>query len=241
MAITRTFLHLVTGILGCVLAISASAGPWPFPNEISVAEAYNRLYGTEYDENTFAGLQALTQEKQVDMRTLWTLNDFLFLEMLVFDTSSTAPFGIQVGSTFVPIYSPGPWTSPTRGWLPDTGPGLINLADVFLANSFSSGSEFSLRQGGVVLTANNTYRLETPLADQWLFAFNDNGSLLGGDKDANEPIFCAFNTVSCTQALSIMATVPLPGSLALAMLGLILMPAGRLVFKRPGRRHAAAL
>lgn len=220
----------------CLSAAAAHAGPWPFPQEISVPEAFNRLYGTSYETGTRAGLTAVVAERGLPMQTVWSTADFGHLEMLVFDTASTASFGLWVNQSFLPLYDPGPWTAPSRGWLPENLRPTVDLALFLQSHGLDPLTPFSFRQGHTVLDANNTYHLSTPVPEQWLFAFNDNGGLLAGDQDANEPMFCVFNTLACTQASQF--TVPEPGSLALSLASLALLGAGRVHLRR--RRDPAA-
>jgi len=214
----------------CLSTAAAHAGPWPFPQEISVAEAFNRLYGTSYDTGTRAGLTELVAERGLPMQTVWSTADFRQLEMLAFDTASTARFGLWVNHSFLPLYDPGPWTPPSRGWLPEVGSLTVDLAEFLLSHGFDPLTPFSFGRGHIVLDAHNTYHLSTPVPEQWLFAFNDNGGLLAGDQDANEPMFCVFNTLACTQASQF--NVPEPSSLALSLASLALLGAGRVHLRR---------
>lgn len=209
--ITRIAPRLVLASLLMLAALTARATPWTYPGEISVADAYNRLYGTSYSPDTRAGLSELVADRQLEMRSLWTTADFRFLEMLVFDTASTRSFGLGINGTFLEIFNPGAWTAPSRGWLPDVRPLFVDLVALLGSAGFDPLTEFSFMQGRTTLTATNTYRLETPVAGEWLFAFNDNGGLLAGDQDANEPLFCVSSSKPCT--------VPEPGTALLLLAG----------------------
>ncbi len=209
--LTRYAPRLVLASLLMLTAIAAHATPWTFPREISVADAYNRLYGTDYSADTREGLSALVADRQLEMRSLWSTADFRFLEMLVFDTASTRAFGLGINGSFLEIFNPGAWTAPSRGWLPDVKPLFVDLVALLDHAGFDPLTQFSFMQGAVTLTATNTYRLGTPVAGEWLFAFNDNGGLLGGDQDANEPLFCVSSRNACT--------VPEPGTVLLLLTG----------------------
>ena len=217
--LTRILSRLMLASLLALGAAATHATPWAFPKEISVASAYNRLYDTNYSADTREGLSDLVADRQVAMRSVWTTADFRFLEMLVFDTASTRAFGLGVNGSFLSLFDPGAWTAPSRGWLPDVRPLFVDLT-AFLADAgFDPLTQFSFMQGSAVLTAQNTYRLATPVAGEWLFAFNDNNGLLGGDQDANEPLFCVSSRGACT--------VPEPGTVLLMLAGMAGIAASR--------------
>jgi hypothetical protein len=226
----------LTSLLLLVASAGAQATPWAFPQEISVGGAYNRLYGTSYSADTREGLSDLVNDRGLAMRSLWSTADFRFLEMLVFDTASTASFGLEVNGSFLSLFSPGSWTPPSRGWLPDVSPFTVDLVAFLASHGLDPLTQFSFRQGGSVLNAHNAYYLGTPVADEWLIGFNDNGGLLGGDQDANEPLFCVFNTSACT----VSGGVPEPGSLLLMLAGApALIAAGRRRFGRDAAQATA--
>lgn len=205
-----------------LMAGGAAAGPWPYPDEISVTDAYNRMYGTTYD-STREGLTQLVGDFGQVMQPVWTTNDFRYLEMLAFDTSSTTPFGLVVGGSFFQIFDPGPWTAPTRGWLPDSNPLSIDLEQFLQSNGQEATASFSFSVGSTALTAQNTYFLATPEADQQIFAYNG-GGLLAGDQDANEPLFCVSSVEACTQAQGVSE----PATVALWLAALLGFGARRL-------------
>jgi hypothetical protein len=211
----RLFARLALALLTLSAAAAAQATPWAFPKEIGVAGAYNRLYGTTYSADTREGLTAVVKDRGLGMRSLWSTADFRHLEMLVFDTSSTERFGLDIKGSFYSLFDPGPWTAPSRGWLPETRPLTVDLAAFLVSKGLDALTQFSFRRGSTVLNASNTYYLGTPVKDEWLFGFNDNGGLTGGDQDANEPLFCAFNTTKC----SVPGGVPEPGTLLLMLAG----------------------
>jgi hypothetical protein len=183
----------VIGALGVLAPLDVSAQAWSHPSEISVAAAFNALYGTSYAPGTFQGLQSLVSDQGGGMKSSWTLADVSAVQVLVFDTSSTSGLSLQVGSTNIPLYSPGPWTAPSRGWLPSKGSAVISLKATLAAKGFNpTATSFSFRVGGTTLDGNNTYRIAGAQPGEFLLAFNDNGGLFAGDKDANEPIVLAF-------------------------------------------------
>ncbi len=217
--LTRILQRLTLASLLTLSAAAVHATPWAFPGEISVAGAYNRLYDTNYSADTREGLSDLVADRQLEMRSLWSTADFRFLEMLVFDTASTRAFGLGVNGSFLALFDPGAWTAPSRGWLPDVKPLFVDLV-AFLADAgFDPLTQFSFMQGPVTLNAHNTYRLATPVAGEWLFAFNDNNGLLGGDQDANEPLFCVSSRGACT--------VPEPGTVLLMLAGMAALAGSR--------------
>jgi hypothetical protein len=151
-----------------------------------------------------AGLQSLAADREIAMPTVFTAQELGELQLLAFESASTVPFGIRVGSAFLPIYTPGTMVGGTRGWMP-AGAGTVDLAALLTGAGFSGASTFSFAIGGTLLSAANTYRFGTPVEGETLFAFNDNGSRLGGDADANEPVFVTRRA----------ASVPEPDTLAL--------------------------
>ncbi len=201
------------------IALATHATPWVYPGEISVAGAYNRLYDTNYSATTREGLSDLVADRQLEMRSVWSTADFRFLEMLVFDTASTRSFGLGVNNSFLEIFNPGTWTAPSRGWIPDVKPLSIDLLAFLTDAGFDALTEFTFMQGAETLNAHNTYRLAAPVDGEWLFAYNDNKGLLGGDQDANEPLF----RVSSRNPHA----VPEPGTALLMLAGMAVLAGSR--------------
>ncbi len=186
------------GVVAVVLALFATVGgasvvaaPWPFPGEIGVAQAYDTLFGASYDTTSKAGLDQLVAEHGSAMLHEWSLEDVSAVQVVVDDTSLSGVFGLSTPAGFVPLYDPGPWTPPSRGWLPDSGSPVVDLAATLEASGLDPATttfSFALKKGGgaVLLGPANTYRLEGT-EGRFLLAHND-GSLSAGDADANEPV-----------------------------------------------------
>jgi hypothetical protein len=185
-------------------AITTPITTWPNPNEISVAKAYNTVFLTElgglpYDTTSLEGLNSLVADHGGAMQTDWNpvVDDIRNVVVLVDDTADAATFGILVaGSVRVPIYVPGPWTSPSRGWINDPfgiigsdwASRVIDIPALLQANNFPTDSSFEFYVGSDILNSSNTYRIENNGTNGgFLLAYNGSG-LAGGDRDANEPI-----------------------------------------------------
>jgi hypothetical protein len=137
---------------------ATSGTPWAYPCEIPVAKAYNTVFltdaagGVPYDETSQEGLAALiadhgSSEQQTNW-TAWhsadsiqnTLIDVTNVSVLTAETSSQHTFGIKVGTTLIPIYTTGTWTSPSRGWINDPmGTPTIDPATGQLVSDWSTG------------------------------------------------------------------------------------------------------
>jgi len=176
----------------------AFAGTWTYPGEIPLAQAYNEIYFTSYDTTTTEGLATLVADHGTAMQSTWTTATVKTVTVLAMETSSTAKVGILVnGTTFLLLKDPGPWTSPTRGWLNDPmnsvdwAAGIVDISALLTGNGFAANSPFSFVVGdvnGVVMDETNTYRLDNNNTNSgFLLGYNETG-LTGGDGDANEPI-----------------------------------------------------
>ena len=169
---------------------------WPFPNEISLAGAYNRTYGTEYDEQRYAGLEALVQDHGLPMQSTWDLSVLSSCHVLVFDTSATHHLYLRLhtgaGVERVELYDPGPWTPDSRGWLPDHGSLEVDLGLLIEGAGYDPSTPFSFGLGNnIVLNDTNTYLLEGLEEGEVMFGYND-GTLQAGDADANEPAMLCY-------------------------------------------------
>lgn len=171
--------------------------PWASPEEFSVAQAFNRLYATTYDTTTYAGLKAIIDTRATKMKESWTVRDIRWLQLLVCDSSGSPAVNLLVNSTVVlQVAHPGPWTSPSRGWLPDQP---ANAKPVDLIKLLSSQgldpatATFQIMVDSIPMTPTNTLHLRGHDANQTILAFNDNGSTDSGDRDSNEPILLAIH------------------------------------------------
>ncbi|MFO0625099.1 MAG: hypothetical protein U0325_05730 [Polyangiales bacterium] len=162
--------------------------------EVDVASAYDRLYGTSY--RVQGGLEAMRQEVAAPTRTTYTLRDMRFVEVLAYDTSGTAPLVLRAQGQAIVLFDPGPWTAPSRGWRPG-GPRRIDLAAVLAAHGIDPGTaRFQLALDDVRLTAQNTHTLAAPRRGEFLLAHNG-GGIDHEDADANEPLLrCSGGTAT---------------------------------------------
>lgn len=203
---TRRILYITA--LFVLAASTAFATPWQFPNEVSVAEVYNNTWGTSYSETTVEGLSALLADHGTLTQTTFNTSSFNFLRVEVFDTSSTAPLTVHYGAGFndvLAIFTPGPWTPPTRGYQPG-GSSFIDLAALIGTNA-----DYRFYVGNTLLSQSNTI---TALgADGYLLGYNGGG--FSGDSDFNEPLIH-------------MSSTPLPAAVWLLGTGIV----GLLGFRR---------
>ncbi|MBU1248438.1 MAG: VPLPA-CTERM sorting domain-containing protein [Proteobacteria bacterium] len=166
-----------------LIATPALATPWEHPLEPSVAWVYNQHYGTNYSIDTKEGLADLLADHGATALSTWNTVDFGFLRMEVFDTSSTTPLTLRYGDDFsqsMLISDPGPWTSPTRGYLPD-GQAYINLRSILGQNE-----DFQLFVGDTNLDAGNSILAMGLNNKSFLLGYNGGG--WSGDSDFNEPL-----------------------------------------------------
>lgn len=184
----------VTAFLCAGFTSIASAATWEYPDEISVAEAYNKIFFTDFDESTTEGLDNLLSQHGVAMQSQWDTSVAPRVSVLTLETTSNGPVGILVDDTFLLILDPGPWTPPSRGWINDpldgTGwsAGIVDIGQLLIDNGFSPSASFSFVMAGNVLDSNNTHRIEGNDTNRgFLLAYNE-GGVNAGDGDANEPI-----------------------------------------------------
>lgn len=170
------------------------AAPWQFPDEISVAQAYNVVFFTDYDQTTTEGLATLVTDHGAPMQTQWDTSVVQSVAVLVMDTTNTSLVGINVNGAFLQIENPGPWTAPSRGWLDDPthgtnwSAGVVDISQLLTNNGYAADTPFTFMVGNTVMDSTNTYRLNNNNTNGgFLLAYNE-GGLNGGDGDANEPI-----------------------------------------------------
>lgn len=190
----RSFGVVCLSVLCALWLRPASAASWTYPDEISVAEAYNDIYFTTYDTTTQEGLAALVADHGSAMSSSWSVSTATAIVVLSMDSSSTDPVGILVSDTFIPLFYPGPWTPPSRGWFDDPlnetnwAAGIIDIRTVLTNNGFAATTPFAFVVGSTVMDATNTYRINGNNTNPgFLLGYNESG-LNGGDGDANEPI-----------------------------------------------------
>jgi len=197
--------------------------PWLYPCEISVAKAYNTVFltdaagGIPYDEASQEGLAALIADHTAaEPQTNWTgwqsttsiqntLTDVTNVSVLIAETSNPHTFGIKVGTTLIPIYTTGTWTSPSRGWIndpmgtPTTDPvtgqlisdwntGIVSIPDLLTANNLPADSVFTFyvtnaAGNPINMDISNTHRIENngTYNSGFLLAYED-----GTDADYND-------------------------------------------------------
>lgn len=185
-------------------ALTANTGGWAYPNELSVAEVYNTVFLTEvgggvpYDTTSKSGLDALVADHGGVMKATWNAvsDKIQSVAVLAFDTTAQSTFGIRVGNKRIPIYTPGPWTPPSRRWInnpmglvgSDWSAGIVSIPDLLAENNLPADSNFSFYVGGADLERGNTYLIQNNGTNGgFLLAYNE-GGLTSGDQDANEPI-----------------------------------------------------
>jgi len=166
---------------------------WPWSHEISVAEAYNRLYGTAFDQHGECGLANLRGVHGFPMQAIFNTEMIAQIEMLAFDTSGTRPLNLIVivgpgELATIELYDPGPWTPDSRGWLAGS---RIDLAQVLVDNGLDPLAPFQLAVGNQPLNGANAIRLAGTEPGESLIGYND-GGVGAGDRDLNEPVFLAI-------------------------------------------------
>ena len=182
-------------------ALTTVTGGWTYPNELSVAEVYNTIFLTDvvsvpYDTSSKSGLDALVADHGGAMKTTWNaVSDRIHnVTVVADDSSSQSTFGIKVGTQRILIYTPGPWTSPTRGWInnpmgligSDWAAGVVRISDLLAANNLPADSNFSFYVGNVDLDTSNTYLIKgNGTNGGFLLAYNE-GGLSSGYQDAND-------------------------------------------------------
>lgn len=180
--------------LGFLSAAPAVAASWQYPNEISVAKAYNDVFFTAYDTATTEGLDALLTDYGTTMQSQWTTATAATVTVLAMETSNRLNIGIKVGATTLLVKDPGPWTSPSRGYLNDPvsganwAGGVVDIAKLLTDNGFTADTPFSFVVGSTVMDASNTHRIANNNTNGGFFLAYNEGGLAASDGDANEPI-----------------------------------------------------
>ena len=212
-----------TSNTGACTPPTTTGTPWLYPCEISVAKAYNTVFltdvtgGVPYDEASQEGLAALIADHaSSEQQTNWTgwhsatsiqnaLTDVINVTVLTAETSNQHTFGIKVGTTLIPIYTTGTWTSPSRGWIndpmgtpttdPETGQlvsdwstGVVKISDLLTHNGLDPNSNFifyvtNSAGNPVDMDISNTHRIESngTYNSGFLLAYED-----GTDMDFND-------------------------------------------------------
>lgn len=152
-------------------------------SEVSVAAVYDHWYDTDFAAH--GALRALAEARAKRMQDTWTTDELRFVQVVSFDTSGTSSLNVVVDGTSIPVFAPGPWTPPSRGFLPG-GPEPIDLVQVLASHGYGRDTAFSLAVGGDVMRSTNTLALRAP--DGMLLGYNDNGGVWAGDGDCNEPL-----------------------------------------------------
>lgn len=178
--------YLTTAFCG-----AAFATDWAWPGEISFAEAFNRVNGTEYDAGSESGLATVLADHGAPIDSFWNLGLLEQVQVLAWDTSSQA-------SLFVDIYvdgeivsfelaASGPWTAPTRGWWADSGSSVVDLRALYEAEGFDPWAPYQLRVGDVVVGPENAVRADGLERGEFLLGYNE-GGVDAYDGDLNEPV-----------------------------------------------------
>ena len=210
--VTLTVCDAVGACTSDDLTVSIGAiGPWAWPDEISVAEAFNRLYCDDYREDDICGLYELASDRGTPLAPVLTTAEIAMIQPLVMDTSGQGHLFLEILDAgmmvvdSVDLFDPGAWTAPTRGWLPDSASPIIDLADVLVAAGYTSDTPFRFRVGGTVLDASNTYLIAGGEPGEFIFAHNG-GGLGAGDLDANEPVLLGLAPFSavCPEGANII-------------------------------------
>ncbi|MCA9560968.1 MAG: hypothetical protein KC583_20610, partial [Myxococcales bacterium] len=189
----RIYCAAVLAVVTSTVAMAgqARAADWAWPGEISFAEAYNRVYGTDYDAGSETGLATVLDDHGAPAESFWNLGLLEQVQVLAWDTSA-------VTSLFADIYvdgevrsfelgMSGPWTPPTRGWQPDAGSTVVDLRALYEAEGIDPWAPFQLRVGATAMGPENTVRADGIEPGEFLLGYNE-GGVDAFDGDANEPI-----------------------------------------------------
>lgn len=164
---------------------------WPFAEEVSVAAAFDRVYGTHYETGGPAALARLVDERGIRVRRDYDVRTAAFVEVLVYDTSGTAPLGILVDGELLPFFRADEWTPPTRGFRPGDA-ARVDIAELLMSNGYDPQTHFVFAVGDTPLDSTNTLALLGWGAEA-LLGFNDAG-IRQGDADYNEPLLRVLPT-----------------------------------------------
>lgn len=153
--------------------------------EVSVSGAYDRLYGTSFSSQ--GGLAALRAQAAARTRGLYTVRELRFIDVIAYDTAGTSPLYLVAEGRMIPIFDPGPWTPPSRGFRPRGGHTIDVAATLARHGIDPSHARFGLSVDGVMMSAQNTHTLRGARGGEFLLAYNG-GGLDHEDADANEPL-----------------------------------------------------
>jgi hypothetical protein len=203
LALTLLLPSVAVGYLGPGMgatppSVRSDLSPWESPDEISVVAAFNKLYSTRYDPTNFAGLRALLNDRAADIKPAWTIADIRWLQAIACESGGSPVVSLLVnGVTSVEVFRMPPWTPPSRGWLPDNPAfGRVDLVALLKAQGIDPHTAtFQVIIDHTPITPDNTWRIRGLEPSHSLLAFNDNGSTLAGDRDANEPILLAIGDI----------------------------------------------
>ncbi|QJB55336.1 VPLPA-CTERM sorting domain-containing protein [Pseudodesulfovibrio sp. zrk46] len=156
-------------------------------NEVTVAQTYNNLFGTNYSLSTLLDSAADEPSKY------WTLKEMSSLQVMAMDTSSTTDIILRVvgnnKGTHI-LYSPGSWdwSEGTRGYE------LTNEIDLAATYGITADDKFELLVGKKSIDKHTSRMFWAPgeNPNAFLLGFNDNkGGWDAPGSDLNEPILYA--------------------------------------------------
>lgn len=153
--------------------------------EVSVSGAYDRLYGTSFSSQ--GGLAALRAQAAAHTRAQYTVRELRFIDVIAYDTAGTSPLYLVAEGRMIPIFDPGPWTPPSRGFRPRGGHTIDVAATLAQHGIDPSHARFGLSVDGVMMSAQNTHTLRGARGGEFLLAYNG-GGIHYEDADANEPL-----------------------------------------------------
>ena len=179
---SRTASILAAAVVSVAPALAAA-------QEVDVAEAYDRLYRTDYTAR--GGLAEMRASIAAPTRATYSLRDMRFVEVLAFDTAGTPTLYLLAQGQQIPLFASEPSEDGSRGWRPDNGR-RIDLARALAEHGIDpTRARFQLAVDDAVMDAENTHTFFAPRRREFLLAHNG-GGIDNADADANEPLLRCF-------------------------------------------------